>query len=664
MLKTLFNNKIKIVSFVVASTLLIPSNIGINFFGINFEDLPSIIVFIYLILMKVKSKIFNKTDTLFIVFLISFSVYVSIFSDKIDFFNQTNLRFIFYFTFSYLLIDFCKRESLIIVNIFEGLSIVMIINFLIIVFQLQLPGTIDGWVSSNNGSLNPFTSGRLGGIQGGGPNVIGIFCAVYALVCINKIINGNNSIRISDFKISDLLMLFISLLNLFFTYSRGSYLAFGIGFLILFLYSDIFSRKQKILLLTIGSMLSVFTVFIFSGIFLKQSNRTFLRSLAIENVEFFKGSGGGNYIKDVYKEYLITIDPQLLLEKYNFQYSEEDYLLMSNKDEVLVDAPAEGYLKLNFDYKDGFLPRSIVSFYYSLDGSEWFMIGDEHTNGTIIDLQINDSYFEVGGWGDGQSPGESYLDGFVESVNISSNGNLYNYEITETNRDSEYFVFLPKSSDLYDNRNDGKLIFSEKGLKLKRPRSYWVALPNYTNLSGSDFEVTVKLSLNNIPRGNETIFSQSSILRTSKRINNQSWKWSIVDGRMYFFWIEDVDFGYANFLGGQSLRSGKLIANDGKFDTKITNFSLSQYDEITTSHNGFLTMSVEYGLVVVILILLIIIYSIFNNLNQKESLYLSLFAALFTQNLTNDLIYSPDVSLYFWLIPAYFLLNLRSNQSV
>ena len=87
------------VSFVVASTLLIPSNIGINFFGINLEDLPSIIVFIYLILMKVKSKIFNKTDTLFIVFLISFSVYVSIFSDKIDFFNQTNLRFIFYFTF-------------------------------------------------------------------------------------------------------------------------------------------------------------------------------------------------------------------------------------------------------------------------------------------------------------------------------------------------------------------------------------------------------------------------------------------------------------------------------------------------------------------------------------------------------------------------------------
>ena len=28
-------------------------------------------------------------------------------------------------------------------------------------------------------------------------------------------------------------------------------------------------------------------------------------------------------------------------------------------------------------------------------------------------------FFEVGGWGDGQSPGDSYLDGFIKKVNIS-----------------------------------------------------------------------------------------------------------------------------------------------------------------------------------------------------------------------------------------------------
>jgi hypothetical protein len=38
--------------------------------------------------------------------------------------------------------------------------------------------------------------------------------------------------------------------------------------------------------------------------FLKQSNRTFLNNLAINNLELFDGSGGGNYIKEVYKDYL------------------------------------------------------------------------------------------------------------------------------------------------------------------------------------------------------------------------------------------------------------------------------------------------------------------------------------------------------------------------
>ena len=32
-----------------------------------------------------------------------------------------------------------------------------------------------------------FVSGRLGGFQGGGPNVIGIFCAIYSLICIYKL---------------------------------------------------------------------------------------------------------------------------------------------------------------------------------------------------------------------------------------------------------------------------------------------------------------------------------------------------------------------------------------------------------------------------------------------------------------------------------------------
>ena len=284
-------------------------------------------------------------------------------------------------------------------------------------------------------------------------------------------------------------------------------------------------------------------------------------------------------------------------------------------------------------------------------------IGSEHTNGSVIQLIQNDSYFEVGGWGDGQSPGDSYLDGFIKQVDISFLDNIYSYQLIEKNRDKDYFVYLPTSTDFYDNRNDGKLIYTEDGLKLKRPRSYWIAIPSEDNISQQDFEVVVKLKLNNIPKGNETIFSQSSIISSSDTVNNQSWKWSIVDGRMYFFWVEDIVSGYSNYLGGQSLRSGRLIARNGQFDSITSDFSLSQYDEITTSHNGFLTMAVEYGLFPVVLIVFCILLLAIKNANYKNHFSLTILLALLTQNLTNDLIYSPDVAIYFWMIPIYLFLK-------
>jgi len=150
-------------------------------------------------------------------------------------------------------------------------------------------------------------------------------------------------------------------------------------------------------------------------------------------------------------------------------------------------------------------------------------------------------------------------------------------------------------------------------------------------------------------------------LRLNEEFNDQSWKWSIINGRMYFFWIEDVIFGYSNFVGGQSLRSGKLVSNDGKFDSIITNFSLSQYDEITTSHNGFLTMAVEYGLFLIILILIFIFYLIVKNYNKSNESEVTILLMFVTQNLTNDLVYSPDVAIYFWIIPFYFLSNILKD---
>ena len=132
--------------------------------------------------------------------------------------------------------------------------------------------------------------------------------------------------------------------------------------------------------------------------------------------------------------------------------------------------------------------------------------------------------------------------------------NSRTYEFSAENRDIDFFVLKPLSGDQYKR----KFTFPKEGIRLDRPRDYWVALPNDFKINSQDFEVIVNLDLNGIPKGNETIFSQSSILRLNEKFNDQSWRWSIIDGRMYFFWIEDIEFGYADFLGGQSMRSGPV----------------------------------------------------------------------------------------------------------
>ena len=653
------NINARTIGLVFASTLLIPSNYGLNILGLNFEDLPLVVLFLFLFYKKVTNyNPISNIDKVFLTFIFSFILYSNIFTQNFEIFNQTNLRFYFYFIFSYLCVEAIRENKENLITVFEPLSYVMVANFLVVLFQVQLPGTIDGWILNNTGSTNPFTSGRLGGFQGGGPNVIGVICTLYVLLCVYKVLNSDNLFRFLRTDKFNTLLLTISIFNLYITYSRGSYLALCTGLLVLLIYTNAFTLQFKIYFLIISISFSVIVIYIFPSIFLKQSNRTFLNNLAINNLELFEGSGGGNYIKEVYKDYLVGLDDEEILDKFNIVYNEKDKEnLSTNIPEKDID-PAEGYLKLKFDYKDGLLPRSVITFYHSQNGIAWSQIGSEHTNGSVIELMENDSFFEVGGWGDGQSPGDSYLDGFIKQIRISYLDSNYNYQFMEENRDIDYFVYLPTTTEFYDNRNDGKLVFTKDGLKLKRPRSYWIAIPNQTNISKKDFEIVIQLKVNNIPKGNETLFSQSSIINTSQLINNQSWKWSIIDGRMYFFWIEDIVSGYSNYLGGQSLRSGKLISSDGKFDSIVSEFSLSQYDEITTSHNGFLTMGVEYGLFPVLLIICLIVFSISRNLGSKNQLELSLLIALLTQNLTNDLIYSPDVAIYFWLIPTYLLNNL------
>ena len=649
------------IGFLFASTLMIPSNYGLNLFGLNYEDVPLIALFLILLFNKIKNFSISSFDRLFLSFTAVFILYSNIFTKKFNLFSQTNIRFYFYFLLSYLCVNVLIKNKKNVIQIFEPLSYVMVANFLVVIFQIQLPGVIDGWILNNTGSINFLNSGRLGGFQGGGPNVIGIVCALYSLICVYKISLSEHIIKYLFSNKINTILLIISIFNLYITFSRGSYLALFMGLMMILFFTKAISNKIKILTLLSTLFLTSTLVFIYPSIFLKQSNRTFLNNLAISNIELFIGTGGGNYIKEVYKDYLVTLDEDELLDKFNISYSSSEKQVKNKIVSEQINQEAEGFLKLNFDHKDGFLPRSVLSFYHSNNGKDWTQIGSSHTSGLVIDLIKNDSFFEVGGWGDGQSPGESYLDGFVKKININTTDTKFEYVLSEKNRDNEYFIYLPKTINFYDNRNDGKIIYTQDGIKLKRPRSYWIAIPNNTDISKKDFEVIIQIKMNNIPKGNETLFSQSSIINSSELINNQSWKWSIVDGRMYFFWIEDVTRGYSNFLGGQSLRSGKLISSNGQFESVVSDFSLSQYDEITTSHSGFLTMAVEYGLFPILIILIIIIFLIMKSFKFEHQLELAILVTLLTQNFTNDLIYSPDVAIYFWLIPTYFLANLTKD---
>tara|TARA_Y100001970_G_C14228063_1_gene856869 strand:- start:1157 stop:3139 length:1983 start_codon:yes stop_codon:yes gene_type:complete len=658
----LTEDKVKLVGYTFAISLLIPPNVGLNFIGLNFEDLPLIFLFAYLFYFKIRDfdkNNLDKFDIFFFIFFSGFIFYTNIFVKNKGLFNQTNFRFYFYFFLSYLVINIYNSNKNKIINIFEPLYIVMIVNCLIIFTKFEIKGNLNGWISNNTSENNIFTSGRLGGLQGGGPNVIGILSAVSAIVCIFKILSAVHTFNYLKTNKFNSFILLISLFNLYLTYSRGSYLAFGIGCLILLLITDNIKRKFKFYVFVVLSVLSLVFINLNPSIFLKQTNRGFLTEIGVKNVNLFEGTGGGNYIKSVYKEYLVSLDENILKEKFNITYSDSEK--NSNKKSITnnEETRADGYLKLKFDYRDRYLPRSVISFYFSNDGTEWEQIGFNHTNGELINLIENDSYFEVGGWGDGQSNDGSFLNGNIKQVVIKSSTEIYKYEFPKYKRGLDYFILTPRLRNVYR----GEIQFTDSGVLLERPRDYWLALPNYINLSKQDFEVVVNLEIEGIPKGNETLFSQSSILRINNDFNDQSWKWSIVQGRMYFFWIENVDNGYINYLGGKSLRSGNLISNNGRFDTSnIPEFNLSQYDEITTSHNGFLTMSVEYGLFPVLLILFSFLYSIIKNFEKKHAIELTIFFMILLQNLTNDLIYSPDVSIYFWIMPMYLLKNIIKSR--
>ena len=114
----------------------------------------------------------------------------------------------------------------------------------------------------------------------------------------------------------------ISLLNIFLvfvTFSRGSYIALLIAL-------STFVIKRGINLKTIvfsfglfGVFTSLFIFFANSQILLKESDRGYLTQIAFDNLSFFKGYGGGNYVNEIYGNYFLSINPEILEENLNIK---------------------------------------------------------------------------------------------------------------------------------------------------------------------------------------------------------------------------------------------------------------------------------------------------------------------------------------------------------
>ena len=305
----------------------------------------------------------------------------------------------------------------------------------------------------------------------------------------------------------------------------------------------------------------------------------------------------------------------------------------------------DGFIKIIYDKYQGILPRSTISFYTSSDGINWDIVGSKRTTGEILNLNTNNGYIEVGGHSDGQSFGNTFLDANIKKLIIKDQNKIEEINFTKEKLGEDYFVFKPNTFDSYTSN----ITFEQEGIKLFRPNKYWLAIDNNYDFQ-NDFEIIIEISFPELPWEKQTLISN-----TSKETNqHQSWRIDINDGRFFLRWAdEEGSIKDSYVLGDKSLRSGILSQKEGTLiskDSPIVNPSF--LSQLTTAHNGYLTFSVEFGLIWSIFLFSIIIYvlkSIYLKIekqNYQILIFLTLIVFLIT-NLTNDMLYSPDIYLLF-----------------
>ena len=198
-------------------------------------------------------------------------------------------------------------------------------------FNLSYLNNSIGWITNYSDTNNIFFSGRLAGFQGSGPNVAG---TIFGLLSILSFYFYKNTRR-NFYQI----LIFVNLFLFFITYSRGSYLALLIVSII-YILSKIKSRKFKIIYIS-GIFISSLALLYFgpSDVILKENDRSLLASIAISNIEFVNGVGGGQYVEKIYEPYLLSVNPDLL---------EENLKITLNKVELGITP--EEYRDTNIDF--------------------------------------------------------------------------------------------------------------------------------------------------------------------------------------------------------------------------------------------------------------------------------------------------------------------------
>ena len=186
-----------------------------------------------------------------------------------------------------------------------------------------------------------------------------------------------------------------------------------------------------------------------------------------------------------------------------------------------------GFIKIEFDKREGIIPRSTFKFFTSPDGDNWDQVGFTRTKGEIITFVPNNSYIELGGHSDGQSFGNTFLDANVLSIEISTLEKTKKIIFEKQKQNEDFFVFKPNTQEDYK----ANITYENNGIKLFRPNKYWVAINNEFDFT-NDFQIILNLTLPEIPWETHTLISNSSIFNDQI----QSWKVDIDDGRIFFNW--------------------------------------------------------------------------------------------------------------------------------